>query len=214
VTGLDALRAELEALHETLKAFGDPVVSEHAGLRLMRQTLTDREAHIAEQIEKGERCTLTLALTGIDEGGVDVTLLVPLLETLQAGAIAVGRRLAEQWPAITQAHADHAVALRVTAMDQGPSVTLQRPPGPLSAQLADPTTGVPLVEQALDRLLAVLSEDKASGPDTAEPLRQLTAVIAANPLQLELSLSGARIEPRSVTVDRADAVRLHESLGG
>ena len=214
LTGLESLRTELDAMRETVKAFGDPIISEHPGLRLMRETLTEREQHIVDQIEKVERCTLTVSLSGVPSEGLAVTLLVPLLEALQAAAIAVARRLSDTWPAVAAVHADEAVALQVTGLQEGPSVKLQRPAGPLAAQLADPSNGVPLVEQTLDRVLAVLSGDEESGPDTDEALRQLVAVVAAQPLQLDLSLTGALIQPRSVSVTRTDALRLHAALEG
>lgn len=213
MTGLESLHHELDEMRETLKAFGDPVVAEHAGLRLLRQTLTEREQHIAATIAQAERGRLTLSLDGVAGDGLAIRVLVPLLDGVQGAVTALARRRAQGWPAVTDEHCDAAVALQVTDLDEGHTVTLQRPDGPLAAQLADPETGAPLVELALEALLLALGGD-GDGDAPAAPLRRLLGALSAQPLQLSLTLEGVVVESRTVTVTRADALRLYDALSG
>ncbi len=61
-------------------------------------------------------------------------------------------------PPAQQVAAGVTLHLAALTTEDGVRVTLQRPPGPLTAQLVDPASGAPLVERALDILLAALGE--------------------------------------------------------
>ena len=100
----------------------------------------------------------------------------------------------------------------------GVTVTLQRSPCPLTAQLIEPASGAPLVERALDTLLAVLDAEGDEGDGVQPPagtvpaLQRLAAAVAAEPVELRLASAPAILEPRELTLTRSDAQRLAAAL--
>jgi hypothetical protein len=125
-------------------------------------------------------------------------------------------------PPAQQVAAGVTLHLAALTTEDGVRVTLQRPPGPLTAQLVDPASGAPLVERALDILLAALERvGDDSGDDSGDDgppagavaaLQRLAAVVAAKPVEVRLELSPAILKPRELTLTRADAQRLAAAL--
>jgi hypothetical protein len=225
--GTDRLHEQLSAIGEALEAFDDPVTDELAGLRLMRSTLRERQAHLQSTITESETCSLELAIQGAPaDGALAVPFALEVLGALQDAVTAVAGRLLDDDAAAPAAqHVTAAVTLHLAELStkECVTVTLQRSPGPLTAQLVEPASGAPLVERALDRVLAALEAvgDRASGSDSddvAPPaeaipaLQRLAAVVAAEPVELRLALAPAILEPRELTLTRADAQRLAAAL--
>ncbi len=224
--GTDRLHEQLSAIGDALEAFDDPVTDELAGLRLMRSTLRERQAHLQSTLTESETCSLELAIQGAPaNGALAVPFALEVLGALQDAVTAVAGGLLDDDAAAPAAqHVTAAVTLHLAELStkECVTVTLQRSPGPLTAQLVEPASGAPLVERALDGVLAALEAvgDRASGSDNdvAPPaevipaLQRLAAVVAAEPVELRLALAPAILEPRELTLTRADAQRLAAAL--
>lgn len=220
MTGAEQLRAQLDAMRDALRAFQDPIVEEIPGLRLMHETLLQRERHIAEQISRNETASLTVTIHGaaVDAEAVPASVPVIVLAALRDAVRAAGRQIVSGWDV---APGDHDVAAAVEPHLAGSDITgddvvllLTRPPGPLRVQLLHPTTGVPVAETALATVLQTLqrrtADTSASEPGDAvtAALRPLAELLTSLPLALELSLDPYVIEPLHVEVDRSAAQRL------
>jgi len=220
--GTERLHEQLAAIAEALEAFQDPVTDELAGLRLMRSTLRERQAHLEATITEQETCSLQLAIQGAPaDGALALPFALEVLGALQDAVTAVAGTLLDDdaaAPPAQQVTAAVTLHLAELSTTDGVTVTLQRPPGPLTAQLVEPAAGAPLVERALDTLLAVLEAVGDEG-DSVEPpagtvpaLQRLAAAVAAEPVELRLALAPAILEPRELTLTRADAQRLAAAL--
>jgi len=210
--GTDRLHEQLSAIGEALEAFDDPVTDELAGLRLMRSTSRERQAHLQSTITESETCSLELAIQGAPaDGALAVPFALEVLGALQDAVTAVAGRLLDDDAAAPAAqHVTAAVTLHLAELStkECVTVTLQRSPGPLTAQLVEPASGAPLVERALDRVLAALEAvgDRASGSDSDD------VAPPAEPVELRLALAPTILEPRELTLTRADAQRLAAAL--
>ncbi len=220
--GTERLHEQLSAIGEALEAFDDPVTDELAGLRLMRSTLRDRQAHLQSTITKQETCSLELVIQGAPADGA---LALPFaLEVLDALQDAVNRRRRRaprrrcRRCACPAGHRSGHPASGELSTTDGVTVTLQRSPCPLTAQLIEPASGAPLVERALDTLLAVLDAEGDEGDGVQPPagtvpaLQRLAAAVAAEPVELRLASAPAILEPRELTLTRSDAQRLAAAL--
>ena len=218
MTGNDQLRAQLKTMRESLRAFEDPVVEDVPGLRLMHETLRERERHIAEQILSNETVSLDLTIRGGAVGGeaVPASVVVILLAALRDAARVAGRAIVADWDVIP---GDDEVAAAVEphladseADDGDVIIHLTRPPGPLRAQLADPASGAPLAELAFAAVLQTLQRHTADTvldvDGVAVALRPLAELLVSLPVTLELSTDPYVVEPSRVRVDRVGAQRL------
>lgn len=217
--GTERLHEQLSAIGEALEAFDDPVTDELAGLRLMRSTLRERQAHLQSTITKQETCSLELVIQGAPaDGALALPFALEVLGALQDAVTAVAGGLLDDDAAAAPAQqVTAAVTLHLAELStaDGVTVTLQRSPGPLTAQLIEPASGAPLVERALDTLLAVLDAegDGVEPPaGTVPALRRLAAAVAAEPVELRLASAPAILEPRELTLTRSDAQRLAAAL--
>ena len=218
MTGTEQLRKQLETMRESLRAFEDPIVEEIAGLRLMHETLREREQHIAQQIRKNETATLTVTIKGAAaEGeGVPATIVLLVLGALRNAVEVVAQGLTGGWaavPAVEDVAAAVEPHLKECEIDGSDvSLTLIRPPGELSAQLADPDSAAPLAELAYAEVLRVIQRAAAGKADTEAAtlaaLRPLGDVLLSLPVVLELSLEPHIVKPVDVTLDRVGAQRL------
>ncbi|HVL99005.1 MAG TPA: hypothetical protein VM324_06920 [Egibacteraceae bacterium] len=200
MNGRDKLREQLDAMAHALRAFDDPLVDEYPGLRLMKDVLGRRRQHIAGELDAAERCQLTLTVEAAGEA-VPVDVVVPLLAAVQETVRSFAEARAEGLPGVDADQARTAVALRVARWD-GPAVTLTGPDVPLPARVADPRSGITLMEVALGDLLDALQEGDMPA------LRALADLLAANPLTLTVSFSPVVGDDREVRLERRDAARL------
>lgn len=220
MTGTQQLRAQLEAMKESLRAFDDPIVDQTPGLRLMHHTLRERESHIEGQIRKNETCSIELALAGAAKDGqaIPVSLVALLLQAVDAAVAAAASDLASQWPAPPPPEAvAEAVALQLAEFTiDGDEVTLllTRTPGALASQLAAPADGVPLVEQAAASVSATLAHMAQGHHDPELPeavsarLREAGRLLAAHPVTLRWSLEPFHLKSVELEIDRVAAQRL------
>lgn len=200
MNGREKLRQQLEEMGHALRAFDDPPVDEHPGLRLMKDVLATRQEHLARELDEAERCHLTLTVEHAGDA-LPVDLAVPLLAALQEAVRHLARARAQALPGLDVEQADSAVALRVGRWE-GTAVTLTGPDVPLPARVADPASGITLVEVVLGDLLDGLAE----GSEAA--VEDLAALLAARPLAVTLTLSPIAGEERRLRVERSDAARL------
>lgn len=217
MTGTEQLREQLEALQSSLRAFEAPIVDDHPGLRLMAETLREREQHIQRQIDKNETCSISLVLRGAATGdAAPVDVLVAALGAVAAAVTAVAMTEAAGWevspPAATVAEAVN-LHVRDLQIDEDVSVMLTRPPGPLAAQLAHPGSPAPLSEQAMVKVTALLAAAAAGdaadlSDEVATALRGLGGLVVAAATVLEWQLEPYALEPESVTLDQAAAQEL------
>jgi hypothetical protein len=197
--GVERLIEQLAALSDALESYRDPVVDEHAGLRLMHDTLSERAEHIRSTILRAQTSTLTVALSGpaVTDGRVAAPLLGELLGALQSAAHA-------QVDSDEQRHATTLHLARVEADEGEVRIELARPHGPLEAQLVDADTGELLFDRAVLQLLTSL-DPAAEGPGAASAL---VDALVRHPLSLALSADLVSTDDASVTLTRADAQRL------
>lgn len=200
MNGRENLRQQLEEMGHALRAFDDPLVDEHPGLRLMKDVLASRQEHLARELDEAERCHLTAAVEHAGDT-LPVDLAVPLLAAVQEAVRHLARARAQALPGVDAEQADSAVALRVGRWE-GTAVTLTGPDVPLPARVADPASGITLVEVVLGDLLDGLAE----GSEAA--VEGLAALLAAHPLAVTLTLSPIAGEERRLRVERSDAARL------
>jgi len=219
MSGVDQLKEQLEDMGEALRAFDDPLVNQVPGLRLMHQSLRERESHIREQIDKVETCSLNLTLAGaaVQDQGVDADGVAALLTALGAGVRAAALDHVSTWsivPAaaiVTEAVALHLAEL--TLKDGNADLLVTRRPGPLDAQLTDPGSGSPVVEHALSTVVHGLGGTEVPD-DVAAAIRPIAAWVAEGQRTLTVTLTPAALKPADVTVDRATAQQLLETLPG
>ncbi len=211
MSGTDALHEQLAELGRALQAFEEPLVAEHAGLRLMRDTLQEREAQIREQIRKAETCALRVTVDGsvARTGRLRLRFALELLAALQAAVDAAARALDV---AAEPGQETDAVALHLAEFDGGDPVTLllERSPGAVDAQLVT-ADGDLVVERALAAVLDALDADAdpAAPPEpVGEALGRLARLLAAEPVRVTFALSPMTVEPRTVTLTRPAAQHL------
>lgn len=201
MNGREKLREQLQAMGHALQAFDDPLVDEHAGLRLMKDVLAARRDHIAEELARAEHCQLGLTVEGAAGDAVTVDAAVPLLAVVQQAVRTFAGARAEALPGVDPEQADAAVALRI-AQSQGKTVTLTGPELPLPTRVADPDSGITLLEVALGDFL---DEVEAGGHPA---LRGLGDLLAGQPVALTMAFSPVVGEERRVRLERRDAARL------
>lgn len=218
MSGTDQLREQLEAMRKSLRAFDHPAVEEIAGLRLMHDTLREREAHIAQSITKNETCSIELVVKGGGAAGPAgaVPALARLLLAMSAGLAATGAERAESLqaaapPDLAAALTPHVAEVAVDGGDV--TVLLTRPPGELAAQPVDPKTGAPLFEHAaVDFLEAVRAGSSPAGSDVSDvvlpALCQLADVVAGSGTVLDITVEPFALEQAEVSVNQAGAQRL------
>lgn len=224
--GTATLHEELEALTSALRAFEDPVVDQLPGLRLMRESLREREAHIRAQITAAETCSLTLEIKGGPAAGgvLDAGFACHLLLAVQAGVTQAGRSLARHAAGMPDEDAvDAALGLYLAAVTpvgaQGAvTLRLERRPGGLEGLLAAPGGESPLVDAAVESLVAALDDDGPDGPDgpdeVAEAVAPLGNLLAAHALRLTVTASTTPAGTREVAVSRARAQQLSARASG
>lgn len=218
MSGTEQLRKQLDAMRKSLRAFDHPAVEEIAGLRLMHETLREREAHIAQSIVKNETCSIELVLKGGGAAGPAgaVPALAGVLLAVSAGLAAAGAERAEALQAA--APPDLAAALtphvaQVSVEDGDVTVLLTRPPGELPAQPIDPDTGAPLFEHAaVDFLEALRAASAPGGGAVSEALVpalcRLADVVTGGGMVLDISVEPFALDEAEVSVNQADAQRL------
>lgn len=202
---MSALRDRHARFAEALQAFDTPTVDEVAGLRLMREALRERTEHLAQTVEAEETLQLEVELAGEAVGGLEATVATVVLAALQDAVTAAARAIAPEQPA-------GAVVLVLAAVEplepplEGGRLVLRRRPGPLEALAPDPGSPAPLVERAIDEVLAALSAEEV--PDRlAVAVDALLRALAAAPASAVLRTAPAVLEPREVVVTPAEAVR-------
>ena len=217
--GTRQLREQLTTLTASLRAFDDPTVDDVPGLRLMRDTLRRRRAHIEQTIAKNETCAVELVLAGAGVRGeaVPATLLSDVLAAVESAVQQAAAAHVAGWdePPAASVLAD-AVAMHVTSVeaDEDVALLLTRRPGPLDAQLAGPD-GVPVVEHAAAAVTAALRTATAGETGAAgEGLRSLAGVLAPAGVVLHWQLQPAVVDEQTVTVDAAGWQRLLRSDTG
>lgn len=221
MTGTEQLREQLAAMQASLRAFDAPVVDEHPGLRLMAETLREREEHIREQIDKNETCTITLQVGNVSgDGAVPAGVVGALLAAVDTAVNVVAAVELAAWdpapPASTAASAA-TLHLRELQIDGGDvTLTLTRPPGALDTQLTHPRAGAPFAEHVMSRVTdavaAAADGDTADTPDDLDaPLQSLADVVVTTGTVLRWRLEPYLLEPCSITIDQAAAQRIVNS---
>lgn len=218
MTGTEQLREQLENMRKSLRAFDHPAVEETAGLRLMHETLREREGHIAQQIQKNETCSLELVLKGGGAGGPAgaVSQVTGILDAVAAGIAAAGVQRADAKASGTGTDLEVALTPHVSNVEvDGGNVTmlLTRPPGALAAQPVDPETGAPLFEHAaLDFIQALRSASTTDGGDVAEDvlpsLCQLAYVVTGSGTVLDITVEPFALDEAQLSVNQAAAQRV------
>ena len=215
MTGNEQLREQLEAMRKSLRAFEHPAVEEIPGLRLMHETLKERESHIADQILKNETCAIELTLEGaVHEGNaVPATLLAYVIDAVAAAVEAAGLDRASRWAAapagtdIVAALACHVKEFSVQGHDA--SVVLTRPPGPIATQLADPESGAPLFEHAALDAFSFSGDDTDTVPRHLVPaLHGLAEAVTGSAFALRWEISPFVLDPADGFLDQTHAQRL------
>lgn len=206
MNGREKLREQLEAMGHALQAFNDPLVDEHAGLRLMKDVLVARRAHLAEELAAAEHCQLALTVEAAAGDAVTVDVAAPLLTAVQAAVRTFAGARAEALPGVGADQADEAVALRI-ARSEGVTMTLTGPDLPLPTRVADPESGITLLEVALGDLL----DEVEAGGNPA--LRGVAELLAAHPVALTLAFSPVVGDERRVRLERRDAAHLASGDG-
>lgn len=213
MTGNEQLREQLDALRKSLRAFEHPVVEELPGLRLMHETLKERESHIADQILKNETCAIELTLERAVHDGkaVPATLLAYVLDAVAAAVEAAGLDRASRWsaaPARTDVVAALACHVEDLSIDDDSAVIkITRPPGPVSTQLADPDSGAPLFEHAaLDAFEFV--DDKTVPAHLVPALHGLAEAVAGGEIALRWAIQPFVLDAADGFLDQTHAQRL------
>jgi hypothetical protein len=199
--GVEQLVSQLAALSDALESYRDPVVDEHAGLRLMHDTLSERAEHIRSTIVTAQTSSLSLTLSGpaVTDGAIPVPVLTELLAAVQAAVHGTAEVDTDEQREATTLH-----LAGIEATDDGVRIALVRPRGPLEAQLVDADTGELLFDRAVTALLAALAADE----EGATAVSDIAAVVARHPASLALSSELVSTDDATATVTRADAQRL------
>ena len=214
MTGDEQLREQLETMRKSLRVFDHPIVEEMPGLRLMHQSLKEREQHIAEQIAKNENCAIDITLSNAAHGhsAVPATLVAYVLDAVAAAVQEAGLHRTADWAA-PPAATDLVVALtchvQQLAIDgDDATITLCRPPGPVAAQVADPDSGVPLFEHAAADVFAVLDGNEPVPGHLHSALRGLAEAVEGGELVLRWSLDPFILDDAEGALDQTGAQRL------
>lgn len=218
MTGTEQLRQQLANMRKSLRAFDHPAVEEIAGLRLMHDTLREREAHIAQQIEKNETCSLELVLKGGGAAGPAgaVSEVTGILDAVAAGIGAAGAERADAKASGTGPDLETALTPHISKVEvSGGNVTilLTRPPGDVAAQPVDPESGAPLFEHAaLDFIQALRAASTTDGGDVPESilpsLCQLAYVVTGSGTVLDISVDPFALDEAELSVNQAAAQRV------
>ena len=214
MTGDEQLREQLETMRKSLRVFDHPIVEEMPGLRLMRESLKEREQHIANQINKNETCTveLTLANAAHAHGAVPATLVAYVLDAVSAAVQEAGLDRAAAWSAppaptdLVTALSCHVQSLEIDGDDA--TITLSRPPGPVAAQIADPDSGAPLFDHAAQEVFEVVTGDEQVPEHLRSSLRGLAEAVEGGELILRWSLDPFDLEAAEGSLDQTAAQRL------
>lgn len=214
MTGDEQLREQLEAMRTSLRAFEHPIVDEVPGLRLMHESLKERQQHIADTIAKNETCHIELKLAGAVHGGkaVPATLVAYVLDAVAAAVEAAGLERASHWsspPASTDlivALACHVEELSVD--DDEAALKLSRPPGAVAAQIADPDSGAPLFEHAAVDAFEALGGDAAVPQHLVPALHGLAESVSGGEFVLRWSVEPFKLDSVEGELDQAGALRL------
>lgn len=218
MSGTDQLREQLETMRSSLQAFEHPAVEEMAGLRLMHETLREREAHIAQTIEKNETCSLEITIKRGGAAGPATALpdVTGVLTAVGAGIEAAGRAHAAGWADAANIDLDVALTTHVATIEASDGTTtalLTRSPGPLAAQPVDPSSGAPLYEHAAKAFLTSIrdtSAEKAQAPpaELAGILGDLAAILTRSGILLKVALEPFALDEDEVSLDQGAAQRL------
>ena len=221
MSGTDQLREQLAAMQSSLQAFDAPVVDEHAGLRLMAETLREREAHIKEQIARNETCTITLTVRNVaQDAAVPAALVASVITAVDAAVAAAAHAEVETWdepPAAASVTAAVTLHLRDPEIGSDVALTLTRPPGPLAAQLAQPGSERPLADVVMSHVTDTLADVAAGAApdvteDLAQPLRALADLVITAGTVLQWRLEAYESDARSLTIDQPAAQRMVHAL--
>lgn len=221
--GREALRAELDAFHEALRVFEDPVVDEFLGLRLMRATLGERRDAIAAKVDDVEQTTLRVGFGGsvAKDRALPVDVAVDVLQGIDGALRALTLTRTRDWAVpLTEQTVHDAVGMRISDVeaDSGFTMVLQRPAGPLEAQPIDPDTGQLLVEVVIDTLLDIMEAAELStelpppAADVAAALSGCAHRCVQASIELSFTTAPARTGERSVMLSRPGAQRLAAAL--
>ena len=225
MTGTEQLRKQLEIMRKSLRAFEDPIVEEIAGLRLMHETLRERERHIADTIRSNETTTLKITFDGaaIDDEAAPSQLVTVVLDAIRTATALAAVERAAMWDSPpSDADVQAAVELYVASLEidgNAAKVTVTRRPGDVAAQLADPDSGAPLAELAMLAVLQTAQQCAAGDgpPESLQPvavaLVPMAQMLAAAPVTATFELDPFIVEPLTVTVDRPGAQRLLAATG-
>lgn len=146
-----------------------------------------------------ERCQLTVTIE--DAAGAAVDVALPLLAALQETVRSLAHLRGDALPGVDAAQAADAVSLRVVGWN-ATTVSLMGPDLPLPTRVADPDSGITLLEVALGDLLDGLAE----GSEPA--LAPLAELLARRPLAMTVAFSPVVGEDREVRIEQHDAARL------
>ena len=213
MSGVEQLREQLTAMGEALRAFDDPIVNQVPGLRLMHQTLKERQGHIEEQIQKNETCSLTLTLhDAAREGrGLPVGAALSVLDPLAAAVTAAALAHVSDWPNVPdEAVVAEAAELHLAELeldDNDATLLLTRRPGELRAQLSDPDSSAPVIEHALADVTRALNGEGGPAPAEAQ-IQALAAWVVDTGCVLTWEFSGYVLGSAESTLDRTRAQRL------
>lgn len=218
MTGTEQLRAQLEQMRKSLRAFDHPAVEEIAGLRLMHETLREREAHIAQAIQKNETCSIELVLKGGGAAGPAgaVPGVTGILDAFSDGIVAAaGERAGAVKSAARQDLRTPFVPHIAEVSADGDNVTmlLTRPPGELAAQPVDQETSAPLFEHgAVDFVEALRAASGTDGAPVSEAilpaLCRLADAITGSGTVLEVTVEPFALDEVEISVNQAAAQRV------
>jgi hypothetical protein len=217
MSSTDQLREQLDALQSSLQAFEAPIVDDYPGLRLMAQTLREREEHIRGQIAKDETCTITITLRRVTTDGVVtagvVGALIAAADTAVSAAAGAETAAWSSAPPTSTIGAAASLHLRELGIDGNDlTLALTRPPGPPAAQLAHPESDAPFSEVVMGHVTTVLAEAAVDGtirqPELADALQSLAEVVITTGGVLQWQLQPYVLRPQKVTVDQTAAQRI------
>lgn len=208
--GTASLERQLAALGTALQAFDDPLGLELPGMRLMRDALVEREAHVRATLDKARTAGLEVTVAGqpVVDGRIEADFLAELLAALGEAVQAVGAGL-EELGSVDEHVRREALRLHLAAVegqDGGVTLRLQEPPVDPAARLTAGTASA--AEAALDGVLAVLEDGAVGDGAPAEALRRLARLVVGRAVRVELELLAVARVPRAVSLERSLAQRL------
>jgi hypothetical protein len=190
-----SLHDDLALIDDALEPFTGPQIEERPGLRWMRQTLTQRRAHIVRQIAETERSTLTVRLRSASgTASIAVPTITALLDALQQTLLATADEIA--WPdAFGDAERHAALTLEpgdAEATDEHWQIALHRRAGPLRSQPVTTDGDRLAVDAALATLLDALAQDAGD----------IGRIVATSGLTVDLATAPVAGAARDLTIDR------------